>query len=1166
MIDFTHLHVHTQFSILDGAASIKGLLSKAKETGMTALAITDHGNMYGVLEFSNQAAKYGIKPIIGCEVYVAEHSHFDKSSKEDRSGYHLILLARNMTGYRNLSKLVSLGFTEGFYYTPRIDMDILSKYHEGIIACSACLGGQLPKAITRHNPLPQEGNDFKAYPFDLAKSEEVLKRYLDIFGEDFYLELQRHGYREQELVNHAMLKLADKYQLKVIATNDVHYVNKEDFEAHNILICLNTGKDLDDAEGMHYTGNEYLKTPEEMQELFHDIPQAISNTRDLVDKIEPFKLTRDVILPKFPIPEGFESEFQYLEHLTWEGAARRWPEIIESTRERLEFELATIKRMGFPGYFLIVWDFIDAARKMGVRVGPGRGSAAGSAVAYCLGITNIDPIKYQLLFERFLNPERISMPDVDIDFDDEGRGRVIQYVIEKYGKEKVAQIITFGSMAARSSIRDVARVLKLELSEADRLAKLVPEGPKISLESAFAEVPELNDARNQGPELVKKTLNFAKTLEGSIRNTGVHACGVIIGPEDLKEHVPLGIAKDSDMPVTQFEGKLVESIGLLKMDFLGLKTLSIINDALLNIKKRHGIDIDIDSIPLEDEETFALFCRGDTTAVFQFESDGMKKHLQDLQPNRFEDIIAMNALYRPGPMKYIPNYISRKQGREKIEYDFPVMEEYLSETYGITVYQEQVMLLSQAMAGFTKGEADGLRKAMGKKLRDVMDKLKSKFLEGCIKNNLDKSKAEKIWGDWEAFAEYAFNKSHSTCYSYVAYQTAYLKAHYTAEFMAANLTHNLNNIEEISSLVAECKRLKINVLGPDINESELKFTVNKEGDIRFGMGAIKNVGEGPVEAIIEEREATGPFNSIFDFVKRINLRACNKKSIESLAKAGAFDGFPNCHRAQFFFVDKDNITFIEKLIRFATAHQNNQNSSQFSLFGEAAGGGNIPDPELPTCEPWSNLEQLRFENEVTGYYISGHPLDDYKIEIKNFCNINISRLSDLASLSGRDVSFAGIITSVNHRTTKTGKPFGQFVVEDYTDSIQITLFSEDYMKQRHMLLTGTFVYIKAKIQPQFRDSDRLDIKVGSINLLSEIAEKLTHSVTLEIPLSQLSEPLIEAISEQAHHFPGSCRLKVVVYDEMEECRVEMQAKKIKVEASAFLKLLNTYHFLNYSLN
>lgn len=1166
MTDFTHLHVHTQFSILDGAASIKGLIKKAKDSGMTALAITDHGNMYGVLEFANQANKAGIKPIIGCEVYITEKTRFDKSAREDRSGYHLILLAKNMTGYRNLSKLVSLGFIEGFYYTPRIDMDILTQYSEGLIASSACLGGQLPKAITRFNPLPEKGDNFSDYPFEFSKAEEVLLQYKSIFGEDFYLELQRHGYREQELVNQAMLKLADKHNLKVIATNDVHYVNKEDHDAHTILICLNTGKDLEDAEGMHYTGNEYLKTPEEMAHLFQDIPQAISNTRDLVDKVEEFKLTRDVILPKFPIPEGFETEDDYLAHLTWEGANRRWSEITPEIKERLDFELTTVKRMGFPGYFLIVWDFIDAARNMGVRVGPGRGSAAGSAVAYCLGITNIDPIKYQLLFERFLNPERISMPDVDIDFDDEGRGRVIQYVIDKYGKEKVAQIITFGSMAARSSIRDVARVLKLELPEADRLAKLVPEGPKVSLESAFSEVPELNDAKTKGTDLIRKTLNFAQTLEGSIRNTGVHACGVIIGPEDLKEHVPLGTAKDSDMPVTQFEGKLVESVGLLKMDFLGLKTLSIINDALLNIKKRHGIDIDIDTIPLEDAETFALFSRGDTTAVFQFESDGMKKHLQDLQPNRFEDIIAMNALYRPGPMKYIPNYINRKAGREKIEYAFPVMEEYLAETYGITVYQEQVMLLSQAMAGFTKGEADGLRKAMGKKLKDVMDKLKSKFLEGCKNNNLDKGKAEKIWGDWEAFAEYAFNKSHSTCYSFVAYQTAYLKAHYPAEFMAANLTHNLNNIEEISSLVAECKRLKINVLGPDVNESELKFTVNKEGDIRFGLGAIKNVGEGPVEAIIIERNENGTFNSIFDFVKRINLRACNKKCIESLAKAGAFDGFGSCHRAQFFFTDKDGLSFIEKLIRFATAHQNNLNSSQISLFGETNGGSDIPDPELPNCEPWSNLEQLRYENEVTGYYISGHPLDDYKVEIKNFCNINIAKLADLSPLAGRDVSFAGIITAVNHRTTKTGKPFGQFTIEDYTDSTQITLFSEDYLKQKHMLLAGNFVYIKAKIQPQFRDSDRLDIKVNSISLLSEIAEKFTHSVTLEIPLSQLSEPLIEQIVKQAQSHPGNCKLKVVVYDDQEDCRIEMLSRKVKVEASGFLKLLNNYHFMEYSLN
>ncbi|MDP4289574.1 MAG: DNA polymerase III subunit alpha [Bacteroidota bacterium] len=1157
MPQFTHLHVHTQYSILDGAASIKGLINKAKKSGMTSLAITDHGNMFGVLEFVNEANKQEIKPIIGCEVYVADHSRFDKAGKENRSGYHLILLAKNLEGYRNLSKLVSLGFIEGFYYTPRIDFELLRQYSSGLIASTACLGGEIPKAIMRYNH-PDSNNNYSGYTFNLEKAEEVLQRFIEVFGEDLYLELQNHGYPEQILVNHAMQKLGAKYNLKLIATNDVHFINKEDYEAHTILICLNTGKDVDDTEGMHYTGNEFLKTPEEMADSFKEFPEAIANTQLIVDKIEKFEITHPVALPGFPIPEGFESEYDYLEHLTWEGAHRRWGEEIPAeNKERLDFELATIKKMGFPGYFLIVWDFIHAAREMGVRVGPGRGSAAGSAVAYCMGITNIDPIKYNLLFERFLNPDRISMPDIDIDFDDDGRERVIKYVIDKYGKGHVAQIITFGSMAARSSIRDVARVLKLPLPEADRLAKLVPEGPKVHLDKAFSEVPELKQAKDSGEETVRKVLNFAQTLEGSIRSTGVHACGVIIGPGDLKDFIPLSTAKDSEMPVTQFDGKLVESTGLLKMDFLGLKTLSIINDTLINIKHSHGIDFDIDTIPLDDKATFDLFSNGDTTAVFQFESPGMKKYLSELRPDRFEDIIAMNALYRPGPMQYIPNFIDRKFGREKIEYAYPVMEQFLADTYGITVYQEQVMLLSQVMAGFTKGQADKLRKAMGKKMISVMNELKDKFIKGCLANGMEQGVVEKIWSDWESFAEYAFNKSHSTCYSYVAYQTAYLKAHYPAEFMAANLTHNLNDIKEITFLIDECKQMKIPVLGPDVNESVLKFTVNKKGEIRFGMGAIKGVGGAAVESLMEEREKNGPYASIFDFVKRINLRSCNRRCIEAMAVAGAFDSLGNVHRAQFFFTDKDNTSFLEKLIKYGTSYQSSLNSAQASLFGDIGGGSAIPDPELPKCGPWSKLEQLKHELEVTGFYISGHPLDDYAIEIINFTNVQIADFKDdLKPYKGRELVFGGMVSNAEHRTTKTGRPFGAFNIEDKSGMTRMALFSDNYLNNKQYIVNELPLLIRAKVDSRFGQEDLLELKVTSIQLLSDVLDKQVKSVTIHIPLNELSQSYMDYLYEMISKNKGNCPVKFLIFDPSDKTNIEMASGKYKILCSELLRSLD----------
>jgi DNA polymerase III subunit alpha len=1144
MAEFTHLHVHTQYSILDGAAKVKKLIKKAVDSGMKHLAITDHGNMYGVMNFVTEARKQGIKPIIGCEVYVARNSRFSKTGKEERSGYHLILLAKNLEGYKNLSKLVSLGFLEGFYYTPRIDKEILKKYSEGLICSSACLGGEIPKALL------QSG---------MEKAEKVLQEYLEIFGEDFYLEFQRHGIPEQDEVNKMMIPLAEKYGVKYIATNDVHFVESTDAQAHNILICINTNRDADDEDGMHYSGQEFLKTPEQMADLFKDLPDAIITTQEIAAKIEDFKLERDVILPKFPLPEGFTDEFEYLEYLTWEGAKKRYPEITDDIRERLEFELSVVKKMGFPGYFLIVQDFIGEARNMGVRVGPGRGSAAGSAVAYSIGITNIDPIKYNLLFERFLNPDRISMPDVDIDFDDEGRDRVIQYVIGKYGKEKVAQIATFGTMAAKSAIRDVARVVKLPLPDADRLAKLVPEGPKVSLEDVLDNVSELKDARKNGDDLTRKTLEFAQILEGSTRNVGTHACGVIIGPEDLINHIPLATAKDSEMPVTQYEGKYVESVGMLKMDFLGLKTLSIINDALRNIKKRHDIDIDIDAIPLDDKETYELYSRGDTTGTFQFESDGMKKYLQELKPNCFEDLIAMNALYRPGPMQYIPSFIKRKLGLEKVEYDFPEMEKYLKETYGITVYQEQVMLLSQLMGGFTKGEADKLRKAMGKKMKDVMDSLKMQFVAGCTERGFEENKVLKIWSDWEAFAEYAFNKSHSTCYSFVAYQTAYLKAHYPAEYMASVLTHNLNDITKITFFIEECKRQKIKVLLPDVNESELNFIVNKKGEIRFGMAAVKNVGGGAVEAIIEERRENGPYRSIFDLIKRINLRAVNRRALESLAMGGAFDSFEDTHRAQYFHQERvEDPTFIEKVIRYANASEAKGGASQHNLFGDAEEEIAIPDPEMPVCEKWSRLEELRNEKEVAGFYLSGHPLDDYKLEIETFCNTKISELKDFISIRNKEIKFAGIITSVNHRMTKNGKPFANFTIEDFNDSISITLFSEDYLKMKHMLEPGIMVYAKASVKNRWGSDTEYELKINSMSILHELIETLAREVIIRINLKDISGGFIKDMKSYVYENKGKGKLRFNVINTLEGYSVGMPLRDKGIHIPGFVKALQGY--------
>lgn len=1151
MIEFTHLHVHTNFSILDGAANIDVMMKKAADSGMKALAITDHGNMYGVMHFISAATKNGIKPIIGCEVYVAEGSRHDKRGKEDRSGYHLILLAKDKQGYENLSKLCSIGYLEGFYYTPRIDKETLRKYSEGIIASSACLGGEIPQALMNAG---------------MEKAEEVLQEHLEIFGDDFYLELQRHGLQEQEPVNQQLLKLSEKFNVKVIATNDCHYINAEDAKAHDILICLQTGRDLDDETRMRYSGQEYLKTPQEMEQLFQDIPQAIANTQEIVDKVEEFEIVRDILLPVFPLPEGFENEDDYLHHLTYEGAKKFYDEITPQVKERLDLELKIIRDMGFAGYFLIVQDFINEARKMDVAVGPGRGSAAGSAVAFCTGITAIDPIKYNLLFERFLNPERISMPDIDIDFDDEGRERVMDYVIQKYGRTKVAQIVTFGTMAAKSSIRDVARVLKLPLPEADRLAKLVPEKPGTSLSDAYKEVPELKEALEDQNPLIRETLKFAKILEGSNRQTGVHACGVIIGPTDLVDCIPLSTQKDSELPVTQYDGKYVESVGMLKMDFLGLKTLSIIKEAVKNIKRRHGIEIDPEQIPLDDEKTYQLYHRGDTVGTFQFESAGMRKYLKELKPNNIEDLIAMNALYRPGPMDYIPEFISRKHGIKKTDYPHEWLEEILTPTYGIMVYQEQIMQAAQIMAGYSLGAADILRRAMGKKKPEEMERQKVIFVEGAFKKGVDKKKADDIFGVMAKFAEYGFNRSHSAAYSVVAYRTGYLKANYPAEYMAAVLTNNISDLKKITLFMEECQRQNIEVAGPDVNESALNFVVNDQGVIRFGLGAIKGVGEGAVENIVQEREANGPYTSIFDFMQRINLRSVNKRVLESLAMAGAFDCFENVHRAQFFHVEEEGgASFIDRLIRYSNMMTSQKNSSQMNLFGESEDAA-IPDPELPQCPYWEKLEMLKKEKEVTGMYISGHPLDNYKIQIKAFCSHNISQLHSLEKLRNREVTFAGVILSVQHRYTKNGKPFGSFIVEDYSSSIQLMLFSEDYLKVKHFLEKESFVYIQAQVQPRFKSDDQLEVKVKSMMLLSDVMEKKASNLLIEIPLADINAPFIDELKTNIENNKGNCRLKIKLRDDLEKSTVEMLSRKVKVEPSGFLNRLLHKKDFSFTLN
>ncbi|MCX2742436.1 DNA polymerase III subunit alpha [Mangrovivirga sp. M17] len=1166
-VPFVHLHCHSQYSILQATSEIGEMVSTAKENGMPGIALTDHGNMMAAFHFVRAAIKAEIKPIVGCEFYVCT-DRMDKSRMDN--GYQTVLIAKNKEGYHNLAKLASAAYMDGFYYVPRIDKKILKEHKDHVIATTGGLWGEIPFKILN------EGEE---------AAEEAFKWWHNLFGEDFYVELNRHGLEEENVVNEVLIRFANKYGVKYFAANNSYYSKKEDAKAHDILLCVKDGETQ--SKPKKYIGKRgrefrfgfpndefYIKSPDEIKALFADIPEAVSNTYEIYQKIEQFELARDVLLPAFEIPDEFKDpadekdptlkngENNFLRHLTYEGAKKRYGVITEEIQERLDFELEVIRNTGYPGYFLIVQDFTTAAREMGVSVGPGRGSAAGSAVAYCIGITNVDPIEYDLLFERFLNPDRVSMPDIDIDFDDEGRGRVIDYVIEKYGKNQVAQIITYGTMAAKSSIRDTSRVLELPLSEADRIAKLVPDiklGKLFSLDDKALKEKLKNsenmDKANElksiadGSDLPAQIVKQATVLEGSVRNTGIHACGVIITPDDITKFVPVAVAKDSDMVCTQFDNSVVEDAGLLKMDFLGLKTLTLIKDTVKIVKERHGIEIDPDSISLEDEETYALFQRGETVGIFQYESPGMQKHLRDLKPTAFADLIAMNALYRPGPLEYIPSFIKRKHGHEEIVYDLDDMKEYLEETYGITVYQEQVMLLSQKLAGFSKGEADMLRKAMGKKIFALLEKLKPKFIEGGAERGHDKDKLEKIWKDWEAFASYAFNKSHSTCYAWVAYQTAYFKAHYPAEYMASVLSNNMNNITDVTFFMEECKRMGLQVLGPDVNESKTKFTVNDEGHIRFGLGAIKGAGEAAVEHIIAEREENGKFKDIFDFAERINLRTVNKKTFESLAMAGGFDCFENYHRRHYLEAPEGEQSLIEKTIKYAQKRIQEENSNQHSLFGGDS-SVEVPRPKVPDMEPYGELEKLNIEKEVVGLYLSGHPLDQFRFELEHLCNTSFNELTDLDRLQMKgECRLGGIVTDFAHRTTKNGKPFGTLTVEDYGGSHTFFLFGDDYLRFKEFFMNGWFLYIEGRAQEQ-KWREGKEFKVKNITLLNDIRDKKAKEVLLQVDLNQLTEDLIDRLEELAITRKGSCALKLMLhYQDKEHGTVQVPVYSRKYQVS-----------------
>ncbi len=1165
MSEFVHLHCHTQYSLLDGASSIAGMMDKAKADGQKGVALTDHGNMFGAFKFVAEANKRNIKPIIGCEFYLVKDRHkksFSVKNGEKDKRYHQLLLAKNRKGYENLCKLCSLGYMEGLYSKyPRIDKELLEKYSEGLIATSCCIGAELPQTILR-------GKEDEA--------ETLLKWWLDLFGEDYYIEFQRHGGLEnidglgvsQEDINQTLLKLARKHNVKTICTNDSHYVEEDDWAPHDILLCINTASSVASEKRFKFPSTDfYFKTQDQMKVLFKDLPESVDNTMEIYDKIEPLELARDVLLPNFPIPEGFTTQDDFLRHITYEGAKKRYGDITPSIKERLDFELDVIRKSGYPGYFLIVQDFTTTARNMGVSVGPGRGSAAGSAVAYCVGITNVDPIKYDLLFERFLNPERISMPDIDIDFDDVGRQKVIDYVIDKYGRNQVAQIITYGTMAAKSSIRDVGRVLDVPLSEVDKVAKTFPLQLGATLKAVLEEgdinkklkgkmnsedVEKAYQFRKlaEQPNHIGKMLQTARKLEGSIRNTGIHACGVVITPDEITNYIPVTVAKDSDMLVSQFDNSVAEDAGLLKMDFLGLKTLTIIKDAIRMVKENKDLDIDPDEIPLDDEKTYKLFQRGDTIGVFQYESDGMQKYLRDLVPTKFEDLIAMNALYRPGPLAYIPSFVNRKHGKEPISYDLADMKEYLEETYGITVYQEQVMLLSQKLADFTKGEADMLRKAMGKKKKKLIDEMWPKFLEGCTKNGHKQSIVEKIWKDWEAFASYAFNKSHSTCYALVAFQTAYLKAHHPQEFMASVLTHNKKDISKLTFFLRECKRMGLDVLGPDINESASDFAVNKKKQIRFGLSALKGVGEGPVGAVLEGRKEK-EFENVFDMMRRLDLRSFNKKCLDSLVLGGGLDCFDEMKRWHYYAPSEKYDTFIEHLLRYGNAYQSQKAQSVNSLFGDSD-EILIPQPKVPEAKEWSLIEKLTKEKDVTGIYISGHPLDDYKLEIENYTTCTLEQLENH---KGGNLSLAGVVIAANNRIDKKGNGYGFFTIQDYSGVLELALWRDDYNDYSARMKPGEVVFIKGKYEyNNYREE--YQFKVKEIQQLASIGLKMTESITLKLPIAHITDDLINEIEHICKHHKGKLPLKMEVLEPDNQIKLKMHSlsRKVNVDGDMIAKL------------
>ena len=1167
---FCHLHTHSQYSVLQATSGIKALVAKAKQYEMPAVALTDLGNMFGAFRFVDAAIKEGIKPIIGCEFFVAEERkklQFTKDNPDKR--FRQVLLAKTKQGYKNLIKLSSIAYKEGHYgLFPRIDKELIEHYSEDVVALSGSLSGEIPRLILNVGE---------------TQAEEALLWWKRVFKDDFYLEINRHDLEEENRLNEVMIRFARMHDIKLIATNELYYMDQKDAKTHDVLLCIKENEKqntpIGRGRGFRFgfpNGNYYFKTQEEMKESFRDLPEAIENISEIVGKVETFSLKRDVLLPKFDIPSEFtdpedekdggkRGENAYLKQLTYQGAKKRYDEISDEIKERIDFELQTIANTGYPGYFLIVQDFTTKAREMGVSVGPGRGSAAGSVVAYCIKITNVDPIAYDLLFERFLNPDRVSLPDIDIDFDKEGREKVLNYVTDKYGYDQVAQIITYGKMAPKAAIRDAGRVMELPLSETDAIAKLVPKRQGTEFSSAFKEIKELEKLR-KGSELPSQVLNQAIVLEGSLRNTGVHPCGVIITPDDMSNFIPLAKSKDSDLLLTQFDSDVVESAGMLKMDILGLKTLSIIKTAIENVEKRNGTKINIDALPLNDQKTYELYQRGETIGTFQFESLGMQKCLKALKPDRFEDLVAMSALYRPGPMEYIPNFIARKLGNEQIVYDVPEMEEYLSETYGITVYQEQVMLISQKLAGFTKGEADVLRKAVGKKKKEVLDKMKPKFISQAKEKGYSEDKLEKIWKDWESFASYAFNKSHSTCYSFISYQTGYLKANYPSSYMASVLTHNLNDIDGISFFMEECKNRGIKVLGPHINESAQDFAVNKNGEIRFGMGAIKGTGKSAVQAIIGERDANGPFKDIFDFAKRVHPRTVNKTSFESLTKAGAFDCFGEFHRRQYVEPDAEGTSLIEKAIRYASKMKEEEASAQSSLFGDGK-GSDISKPRVGRIEPYGEFEKLNIEKETVGLYISGHPLDQFKFEMDHLTNTKISQLAELEKLKGKEIKIGGMLNDVQHRTSKKGNPFVQLILEDFGGNIPLYLFSQEYLTFKPMLEKGWFLYISATVKNR-RNSEELEVKIHDIEHLGEMRNKMTKGFELSVKLEDVNAIIVDKIERIAKMYPGKCLLKLALSGVCEDqvISLNMLSRKFAVNPTDdLIKELNALEDVHFKI-